>query len=231
MMWLTKPTPDDIERLAHRLDLLPLSYEAGLLERVDDERKLPRDLRGWFVDRFEAEIGHGDHDFAAARDALRRWQQFERGWLVLADDPVPIQEGAVVAYAAQVLGTWWGYGCRILRVIDEPTRFGFVYGTIQGHAERGEELFLVQHNPDDTVTYSLFAMSRPGRWFSWPGMPIARHAQGRFRPTSADAMRRAVAAAAISAASIRAPASRRAAAAARSSRNVAAAVTDRSSSL
>jgi uncharacterized protein (UPF0548 family) len=104
----------------------------------------------------------------------------------------------VVAYAAQVLGTWWGYGCRILRVIDEPTRFGFVYGTIRGHAERGEELFLVEHHPDDTVTYSLFAMSRPGRWFSWPGMPIARHAQGRFRPTSANALRRAVATAAKS---------------------------------
>lgn len=194
MMWLTKPTPDDIARLARQLDLLPLSYEAGLLDRVDDERELPRDLRGWFVDRFAAEIGHGADDFAAARDALRRWQQFDRGWLVLADEPVAIDEGAVVAYAAQVLGTWWGYGCRILRVIDEPTRFGFVYGTIQGHAERGEELFLVQHDPDDTVTYSLFAMSRPGRWFSWPGMPIARQAQGRFRPTSAAAMRRAVAA-------------------------------------
>jgi uncharacterized protein (UPF0548 family) len=192
MMWLTKPTPDDIERLARQLDTLPLSYEAGLLERVDAESELPRHPSGWFVDRFEAEIGHGDNDFAAARDALRRWQQFDRDWLVLADHQVPIQEDAVVAYAAQILGTWWGYGCRILRVIDEPTRFGFIYGTIQGHAERGEELFLIQHNPDDTVTYSLFAMSRPGRWFSWPGMPIARHAQGRFRPTSADGMRRAV---------------------------------------
>jgi hypothetical protein len=88
MMWLTKPTPDDIERLTHQLDRLPLSYKAGLLERVNDERELPRDLRGWFVDRFEAEIGHGGDDFAAARAALRRWQQFDRDWLVLADDPL-----------------------------------------------------------------------------------------------------------------------------------------------
>jgi len=195
MMWLTKPSGDDIERLAHQLDVLPLSYEAGLLERIDDESELPRHLGGWFVDRFEAEIGRGDNDFAAAREALRRWLQFDRDWLVLADDPVPIKEDAVVTYAARVLGTWWGYGCRILRVIDEPTRFGFIYGTIQGHAERGEEVFLVRQNTDGTVTYSLFAMSRPGRWFSWPGMPIARRAQGRFRPTSANAMRRAVAAA------------------------------------
>lgn len=195
MMWLTTPTPDDIESLAHQLGALPLSYEAGLLERVDDESELPRHLSGWFVDRYEAEIGHGDDDFAAARNALRNWRQFDRDWLVLAHDPVPIQQGAVVAYAAQVLGTWWGYGCRILRVIDEPTRFGFVYGTIHGHAERGEELFLVEQNTDGAVVYSLFAMSRPGRWFSWPGMPIARRAQRRFRPTSADTMRRAVAAA------------------------------------
>ena len=196
MMWLTKPTSDDIERLARRLDTLPLSYEAGLLDRVDDEPELPWHPGGWFVDRFEAEIGRGGNDFVAARDALRRWQQFDRDWLVLADRPVPIHEEAVVAYAARILGIWWGYGCRILRVIDEPTRFGFVYGTIHGHAERGEELFLVHLEPDETVTYSLFAMSRPGRWFSWPGMPIARQAQGRFRPTSADGMRRAVRAAA-----------------------------------
>lgn len=194
-MWLTRPTPDDIERLARKLDGLPLSYEAGLLERVNDESELPHSLSGWFVDRFDAEIGHGGDDFTAARDALRRWQQFDRDWLVLADDPAPIEENAVVAYAARVLGTWWGYGCRILQVIDEPNRFGFVYGTIQGHAECGEELFLVEQRADDTVVFSLFAMSRPGRWFSWPGMPIARHAQAKFRPTSADAMRRAVAAA------------------------------------
>lgn len=196
MLWLTRPTPDDIEQLTQRLASLPLSYEAGLLERVDDVRELPLDPRGWFVDRFDAEIGRGAEYFAAAREALRRWQQFDRDWLVLADDPAPIEAGAVVAYAAQVLGTWWGYGCRILRVIDEPTRFGFVYGTIEGHAERGEELFLVELGPDGAVVYSLFAMSRPGRWFSWPGMPIARHAQGRFRPTSADALRGAVAASA-----------------------------------
>ena len=192
MLWLSEPTPDDIEKLAHGLETLPLSYEAGLLERVDDESELPRHLGGWFVDRFEAEIGRGDADFEAARDALRRWQQFDREWTVLAHDPVPIEEGAVVAYAAEVLGTWWGYGCRILRVVDVPTRFGFAYGTIHGHAERGEELFLVQQRPDGAAIYSLFAMSRPGRWFSWPGVPIARRAQSRFRSTSADAMRRAV---------------------------------------
>ncbi|MEN9644721.1 MAG: hypothetical protein RL238_1390 [Actinomycetota bacterium] len=193
-MWLTRPTPDDIAQLAQRLDALPLSYEAGLLDRIHRERELPRHLDGWFVDRFEAVIGRGTDDFAAARDALRQWQQFDRDWLVLADDPAPLREGAVVAYAANVLGTWWGYGCRVLRVIDEPARFGLVYGTIQGHAERGEEQFLVTHEPGGTVSYSLVAMSRPGRWFSWPGMPIARRAQGRFRPTSAEAMHRAVAA-------------------------------------
>lgn len=192
MMWLNKPTPDDIARLAHRLGSLPLSYEPGLLERIDRERRLPRHLDGWFLDRHCVQIGRGADDFAAAQQALRKWEQFDRDWLILPDEPAPVEEGSVIAYAARVLGTWWGYGCRILSVIDEPRRFGFTYGTIQGHAECGEELFLIEHQPDDAVTYSLLAMSRPGRWFSWPGMPIARHAQGRFRPTSAAAMRRAV---------------------------------------
>lgn len=192
MLWFNRPTADDIADLTEQLRVRPLGYEQGLLDRVEDESDLPRHLNGWFVDRFEAEIGHGEDDFAAAREALRHWQQFDRDWLILTDDPAPIEVGAIVAYAARVLGTWWGYGCRIIEVINEPNRFGFVYGTIDGHAECGEELFLVELRNDGAVVYSLFAMSRPGRWFSWPGMPIARRAQGRFRPTSAAAMRAAI---------------------------------------
>ncbi len=192
MMSFTKPEPDEIARLARQLDEMPLSYRPGLLTRIDCERRLPPHLDGWFVDRFSAHIGLGSDDFAAARDALHRWEQFDRGWLVLSNEPAPIQEGAVVAYAARVLRSWWGYGCRVLSVVDQPRRFGFTYGTLQGHAECGEERFLVEHRPDNKVVYSLLAMSRPGRWFSWPGVPIARSAQARFRATSAHAMKRAV---------------------------------------
>lgn len=193
MIWLGRPTPDDVERLARRLRERPLNVGAGLLDRVDDEPRLPRHLaRGWFVDRHDDVVGHGADDFAAARDAFRRSVQFDREWIVLPDDPAPIEVGSVIAYAGRVLGTWWGYGCRILRVIDEPGAFGFVYATIVGHPVRGEERFLVELREDGSVHYSLVAMSRPGRWFAWPAMPIARRVQARFRSASADAMHAAL---------------------------------------
>ena len=106
--------------------------------------------------------------------------------------PAPIEAGAVVAYAACVLRGWWSYGCRILRTIDEPDRFGFVYGTLAGHAECGEELFQVERAPGGEVRFSLLAMSRPGRWFAWPGLPVARWTQARFRQSAGRAMCRAV---------------------------------------
>ena len=187
-MRLGRPTPDDVARLAERLAPRPLNHDAGLLDRIDDEPRLPRHPGGWFVDHHRVIIGTGDGDFARATDAFRRMVQFDREWIVLPDEPAPIEEGAVIAYAGRVLGTWWGYGCRILRVVDEPTRFGFVYGTIVGHPVRGEERFLLEHRPDDSVVYSLVAMSRPGRWFSWPAMPVARRVQRRFRSASAAAM-------------------------------------------
>ena len=192
MFSLHRPTPDQLRSLAARRATRPLSFRAGLLDRADATPKFPSDPRnGWFVDRCSATIGHGPDEFAAGRDALRRWQQFAPEWTMSMCPPAPIARGIVVAYAARVLGLWWSYGCRILEVIDEPTRYGFVYGTVAGHAECGEERFLDEFDGDDVV-FSLFAMSRPGRWFSWPGLPIARRAQARFRSTATTSMREAV---------------------------------------
>ena len=54
-------------------------------------------------------------------------------------------------------------------------RFGFAYGTLPGHAERGEERFSVVLNRDDgSVHYEVLAMSRPKHPLAWLGYPFAR---------------------------------------------------------
>jgi uncharacterized protein (UPF0548 family) len=50
--------------------------------------------------------------------------------------------------------------CRIVYCSDEPNRFGFAYGTLLGHPERGEEAFHVVRGPDDSVTAHIVAFSR-----------------------------------------------------------------------
>jgi uncharacterized protein (UPF0548 family) len=76
-------------------------------------------------------------------------------------------------------------------VVDEPRRFGFAYGTLREHVERGEERFLVEHRPDDGVWYDLFAFSTPQHVLARLASPIGRALQRRFAHDSMAAMQRA----------------------------------------
>jgi hypothetical protein len=72
-------------------------------------------------------------------------------------------------------------------------RFGFAYGTLADHPERGEERFVVEwHEWDDSVWYDLCAVSRPAHWLARLGYPYTRWEQARFRRLSAAAMQNAV---------------------------------------
>ena len=73
-------------------------------------------------------------------------------------------------------------------LIDEPARFGFAYGTLPAHIEKGEEIFMVELRDDGSVCYSIQAFSRPNRWYVWLGYPLARAYQRKFRRDSLAAM-------------------------------------------
>lgn len=71
--------------------------------------------------------------------------------------------------------------------------YGFAYGTLPDHPERGEERFLVEWDrADDSVWYDLMAISRPGHWIARLGYPYARYEQAKFRRLSGLAMQEAV---------------------------------------
>ena len=67
---------------------------------------------------------------------------------------------------------------RVVYVIDEPGRRGFAYGTIPGHPESGEELFLVECVGNETWV-EVRAFSRHSRWFTRLGGPVVRLLQLR----------------------------------------------------
>jgi len=70
-------------------------------------------------------------------------------------------------------------------------RYGFAYGTLPDHPERGEERFLVEWNQaDDSVWYDLLAVSRPGHWLARIGYLYARYEQAKFRRLSGLTMQR-----------------------------------------
>jgi uncharacterized protein (UPF0548 family) len=174
---------------------------------------IPRD---YVVDRTCVELGRGETAFASARRGLEAWAQFDLGWCEAWPPDAPICVGQAVAVLARGMGMWWMNAARIVYVVDqgnslsqlaraeagaidgnrfddggEIARFGFAYGTLPGHVESGEELFLVEWNRvTDVVLYSILAFSRPRHPLARLGRPLVRRLQRRFRDDSAAAMRR-----------------------------------------
>jgi uncharacterized protein (UPF0548 family) len=80
---------------------------------------------------------------------------------------------------------------QVVYVVSEPDRRGFAYGTLAGHPESGEELFLVERVGGATFA-EVRAFSRPGRWFTRLGGPVVRVVQRRFARRYLDALERAL---------------------------------------
>jgi uncharacterized protein (UPF0548 family) len=147
---------------------------------------------GYDSDRLRVRIGRGFDDFARAREAVRQWRMFPSGWTRILPAGAPIEPGVTVAMCARFLGAWWPNSCRIVYVVDEPDRFGFAYGTLPGHVERGEELFQVELDADGAVWYEIRAFSRPRHWLVRLAYPVVRLLQARLRRDSASAMGRGI---------------------------------------
>ena len=79
---------------------------------------------------------------------------------------------------------------RVVYVINESDRRGFAYGTLPGHPERGEELFLVERLPAGAVRVSVSAVSAPGRWYTRIAGPFGRLLQRAATWRYVDATRR-----------------------------------------
>lgn len=80
---------------------------------------------------------------------------------------------------------------RVVYVIDEPDRRGFAYGTLPGHPESGEEVFVVERRGGSTFV-EVRAFSRPAKWFTKLGAPVARRVQRHATRQYVDSVRRAV---------------------------------------
>lgn len=149
---------------------------------------------GYVVDHTRQKLGHGEEAFEAAQQAMQQWQPFQLGWVQPYSTDTPIAKGEVVVVVAQVMGLWWLNACRIVYTIDEqqPRRFGFAYGTLPGHAESGEERFMIEIDEAGDVWYDILAFSRPNYWLTRLGYPLVRIMQKRFARCSVAAMQKAV---------------------------------------
>jgi uncharacterized protein (UPF0548 family) len=187
-VYFRRPSPAAIERFLQAQHTLPFTYpEVGATAG-----QLPTDYN---VDHTRTRLGAGEPTFLAAESALRAWRHFALGWVEAWPTATPLQTGEVVAVLARTYGVTWLNAARIVYVIEEDRpvrRFGFAYGTLPGHAECGEERFLVEWDrKSDDVWYDILAFSQPGHPLARLGYPLVRRLQKRFGRHSAAAMRRA----------------------------------------
>jgi uncharacterized protein (UPF0548 family) len=151
---------------------------------------------GYKVLHSTVELGKGSDKFERACQALREWKMFDTPNVWLHWPTIPIVDGNIVAVLIKHFGFWSLNFCRIVYVIDEDgpqRRFGFAYGTLKEHAERGEELFMIEWDrATDDVTFDILSFSRPGNWKTRIALPLARRLQKQFVTNSLAAMAAAV---------------------------------------
>ncbi|MDA2891141.1 DUF1990 domain-containing protein [Mycolicibacterium sp. BiH015] len=129
---------------------------------------------GYHHIRKSAVIGRGRGRFEQAAAEGMRWGMLRgAGLRVEATAPTAAVGADVLVHLGPVSAP-----CRVVYVVDEPDRRGFAYGTLPGHAECGEELFLVRFDPaTENVHAEVAAFSRHATWWSRLASPVTAAVQ------------------------------------------------------
>ena len=173
-IYVRKPEIPELKRTLEIEQSLPYSYEeAGA---VTNDTYPP----GYDHDQNRCLIGEGPEVLAEAKQLIQEYKHFPAGWtFVFADGKIPVPDLTLTTTFKQ-FGLWWINGLRVVDVIDRPGFYGFSYGTLTSHVERGEELFYTEMLPDGKVYYGIKAFSEPRFWGARLIKPYARSQQRRF---------------------------------------------------
>ena len=132
---------------------------------------------GYHHQHVSARVGQGPAAFAAAAEALLTWRVHAGAGLGARVSDHRIRVGTVAELRLGPRRLALRIPVRVLEVVDDERRRGFVYGTLPGHPERGEESFTVELGADGNVFFDLVAFSRGARWFTVLGAPLGRAGQ------------------------------------------------------
>lgn len=150
---------------------------------------------GYTEDYYFIKLGKGDLTWQKAKEALKHWKHFPASFTKIYPDTTKIVEGNIVLVMIKILGFWWRNPAKIVYTFDEaqtpktPNRFGFAYGTLQEHAEQGEEAFWISRDKDNIVTYHIHAISKPKFWAAKVAYPLTRMYQRKFAQESMQQMK------------------------------------------
>ncbi len=129
-------------------------------------------------------LGHGRAVFEVAAARLSAWApQRHLGALVLPER-VAVEPGTTVLVVLRLGPVAIVVPDRVVGVIDEPRRYGWAYGTLPGHAEVGEEGFVVTIDGAGEVTATITLDAAPAPGLATVAAPLVtqfqRLAVGRY---------------------------------------------------
>lgn len=125
-------------------------------------------------------VGKGRETFELAADAIMSWEiQRGAGLQVLASSEV-VKKDAVAVVRLTVGPVKLDGPNRVVAVIAEPNRRGFVYGTLEGHPEEGEQVFLVEIDEDAAVTFTVRSFTKRASLLAMVGGPLNSRIQDQI---------------------------------------------------
>lgn len=137
---------------------------------------------GYNHDRNEVLLGEGNELFAAAKIEIQNWRHYPKWTMIIKHGGQTVQADSrdTVGVYFNLFGFWWENHCRIVYVMEKEQEWGFAYGTLSDHVEKGEEYFYLRKAANGKIYYGIHAFSRPGFWLAWLGYPLARFYQRKF---------------------------------------------------
>lgn len=139
-----------------------------------------KSVSGYDNDLQKIYLGDSKQVWETAKKLLDNWQQFPPSWTtVFLENTTLVKEKNVLVFF-HLFGLWWVNPARIVYTLDESDRYGFAYGTLEGHVEQGEECFWIEREGDGKIYYAIKAFSKPLFWGARLIYPIARRYQRKF---------------------------------------------------
>ena len=152
---------------------------------------------GWHHDEYVMELplaspAQRQRAFTNAKDILRFYKFPDPKRVVGHFDKTAELLGRDMQLRITFLGIRVDFPVRITKVIDKQEgrteRWGFAYRTLQGHWEKGEMTFLVEHDhPNSMIRFRIVAYSQPDKienfFFRIGFKLIGRYQQKKFAKT------------------------------------------------
>jgi uncharacterized protein (UPF0548 family) len=146
----------------------PFSYDRAAIE----EGRIPPGY-----ERMQASRQLTRTDFDRAVNDLLCWRAQAGAGLGMRASDIPLVAGSVVLLRFGVGPAAVTARCRVLEVIDEPSRKGFAYGSLPGHPESGAEEFVLEQDAEGRIRFTVTSVSKPATLLARASGPIGRMMQ------------------------------------------------------